>query len=262
VERDRTLHPKRALPSGRIGLGTAYAVGILLAVGALLCAAFADLRAFHAFYAAGTVLTLIFLYNFVTKGIPWLGSLNMAAVRFAHALFALLLLGTDYLRMAVMGLVNTGHSAFLTYPIILGCYVLGLTLISELESRPGRRFELLLGGGLIGGAILAAIWLLIRAHWIAQLSQGDTSLSVVGMCLSLGLALGFAIGLVRMIGTPWLAALHTSRAQQVGAVVRGALGGMLLLDGLIATAAHPLGGLFILLLLPIFMLGRRVVRMD
>jgi len=33
--------------------------------------------------------------------VPWLGSLNMAAIRFTHAIFALLLLGTDYLKLAV-----------------------------------------------------------------------------------------------------------------------------------------------------------------
>src|SRR4051812_39551755 len=91
VGRDRVLHPRRPLPSGRINLGTAYLVGVLLAVGALISAAMVDV---HAFHAAGVVLSLIMLYNLVTKDIPWIGSLTMAAVRLSHALFALLLLGT------------------------------------------------------------------------------------------------------------------------------------------------------------------------
>jgi hypothetical protein len=37
---------------------------------------------------------------------------------------------------------------------------------------------------------------------------------------------------------------------------------MIFLDALVATSAHPVGGLVILLLLPIFLLGKRVVRMD
>jgi hypothetical protein len=186
----------------------------------------------------------------------------MAAVRFSHALFALLLLGTDYLRMAVMGPSFTGRSAVLAYPIILGCYVLGLTLVSELESRAGRRFELLIGGGLMFSAIAASCWLLINAHWIPQLSQSDTALPVLGMCLSLGLGGVIAIWLLRSVAVPWLKALKSGNAQQVGPVVGAALGGILLLDALVATSAHPAGGIAILLLLPIFLLGRRVVRMD
>jgi 4-hydroxybenzoate polyprenyltransferase len=262
VERDRTLHPRRPLPSGRIGLGTAYVVGVFMAVGALLCATFADLQSFHAFYAAGVVLSLIFLYNFVTKDIPWIGSMNMAAVRFSHAIFALLLLGTDYLKLAVLGQSTPGHGFVLAYPIILGAYVLGLTLISELESRPGRRIELLIGGGLIFSAIAGAGWLLTRAHWIAQLSQSDASLPVVGMGLSVALGGVLCLSLLRMVGKPWVAALRSGRAQQVGPVVGAALGGMLLLDALVATSAHPVGGLLILMLLPVFMIGRRIVRMD
>jgi 4-hydroxybenzoate polyprenyltransferase len=262
VERDRVLHPRRPLPSGRIGLGSAYAVGVLLAVGALLCAAFADLKDFLAFYAAGVVLSLIFLYNFATKDLPWLGSLNMAAVRFSHALFALLLLGTDYLRMAVLSLSFPWRSGVLAYPIILGCYVLGLTLVSELESRAGRRIELLIGGGLMFGSISASCWMIIKAHWIPQLSESETALPKLGMCLSLGLGAVLALWLLRTISVPWLAALKSGSAQKVGPVVGAALGGMLLLDALVATSAHPAGGIAILLLLPFFMLGRRVVRMD
>jgi 4-hydroxybenzoate polyprenyltransferase len=262
VERDRVLHPRRPLPAGRIGLGSAYAVGVLLAVGALICAAFADLKDFYAFNAAGVVLSLIFLYNFATKDLPWLGSLNMAAVRFSHALFALLLLGTDYLRTAVLGLSYPWHSAILAYPFILGCYVLGLTLVSELESRPGRRIELLLGGALMFGPITAGCWMLVRAHWIPQLSQSETAMPVVGMCLALGMGAVLALVLLRTVGKPWVAALKSGSAQLVAPVVRAALGGMLLLDALVATSAHPLGGVAILLLLPVFMLARRVVRMD
>ena len=43
VGRDRVLHPRRPLPSGRINLGTAYLVGVMLAVGALVCAATANI---------------------------------------------------------------------------------------------------------------------------------------------------------------------------------------------------------------------------
>lgn len=259
VERDRTLHPRRPLPSGRINPGAAFLVGVLLAVGALVCAAMVNA---HAFYAAGVVLSLIFLYDLATKDVPWLGSLNMAAIRFSHAIFALLLLGTDYLKLAVVGHSSPGHSFLLAYPIILGCYILGVTLISELESRQGRRAELVLGGVLIFGAIGAACWLLLRARWLTHLSTSENTLQAVGIVLALVMGLCLAAWLLRMVAKPWLAALKSGKSQLVGPVVGAALGGMIFLDALIATSAHPVGGLVILMLLPVFLLGRAVVRMD
>ncbi|MBA3938799.1 MAG: UbiA family prenyltransferase [Planctomycetes bacterium] len=269
VDRDRTLHPRRPLPSGRINLAAAYVAGVVFAVGALLCAAMVDLQRApqhgppHAFYAAGVVLSLIFLYNLVTKDVPYLGSLTMALVRFAHAIFALLLLGPDYLQLAVLGPVAApGQGYLLVYPLVLGAYILGVTLISELESRAGRRVELLIGGALVFGAILAAGVLLVRAHWLPRITQGDGALQVVGMAMAFGLGAVLFVWLLRSVAKPYLAALRDGRAALVGPVVGAALGGIMLLDALVATSAHPLGGLLILLLVPFFMLTRRVVRMD
>lgn len=264
VGRDQVLHPRRPLPSGRINLGTAYFVGVLLAVGALVCAAMVNV---HAFHAAGVVLSLIMLYNLVTKDIPWLGSLTMAAVRGAHALFALLLLGTDYLNWAIIGDISgpnhgPGQWVLLTYPLILTCYIFGVTLISELESRPGLRIELLIGGALMFGAVVTAGWLLASTRWITRLSQDDSTLYVVAIGLSAVMGAVLFCLLLWRIWKPWSAALKSGRSEQVGPVVGAALGGMIFLDALIATAAHPLGGVAILCLLPVFLLGKRVVRMD
>lgn len=259
VGRDRVLHPRRPLPSGRINLGTAYLVGVLLAVGALVSAAMVDV---HAFHAAGVVLSLIMLYNLVTKDIPWIGSLTMAGVRFTHAIFALNLLGTDYLSWAVISNDGPRHTAVIAYPIILGCYIFGVTLVSELESRPGRRVELLVGGVFMFGAVAAGGWLLATARWITHLSQGDSTLYVVGVGLSAVMGAVLLGLLVWRIWWPWAAALRSGRSEQVGPVVGAALGGIIFLDALVATTAHPIGGLAILCLLPVFLIGKRVVRMD
>jgi 4-hydroxybenzoate polyprenyltransferase len=259
VGRDRTLHPRRPLPAGRIGLGAAFFVGVLLAIGALICAALVDV---HAFYAAGVVLSLIMLYNLVTKDIPYIGSINMALVRFTHAIFALLLLGTDYLRFAMMQFGNGEHGQLLAYPIILFCYIFGVTLISELESRAGRRAELIIGGLFVFGSIIAGGYLLATAHWIRTLGPGDDKLYVIGIGLSAVLGAGIFAWLLFRVGKPWLNALRSGRSEHVGPVVGAALGGILLFDALIATSAHPVGGLAILCLIPFFVIGRKVVRMD
>jgi 4-hydroxybenzoate polyprenyltransferase len=259
VERDRTLHPRRPLPSGRIGLGAAFFVGILLAAGALVCAALVDV---HAFYAAGVVLSIILLYNLVTKDIPYLGSLTMAAVRFSHALFALLLLGSDYLKLAILSFHSGGQHSLLTYPLILGVYIFGVTLISELESRAGRRVELIMGGMCVMGAIAAAGWQLATAHWIRALGPGDSPLYVIGIGVAAVMGAAIFCWLVYRVGNPLLAALQSGRAEKIPPLVGAALGGMIFLDAVMATSAHPFGGVIILCLVPIFMLGRRVVRMD
>jgi 4-hydroxybenzoate polyprenyltransferase len=259
VGRDRVLHPRRPLPSGRINLGTAYLVGVLLAVGALVSAAMVDV---HAFHAAGVVLSLIMLYDLVTKDIPWIGSLTMAAVRFSHAIFALGLLGSDYLGWAVVGGDGPRHTTLIAYPLILGCYIFGVTLVSELESRPGRRVELLVGGVCMFGAVAVAGWLLITARWITHLSHGDSTLYVVGIGLSAVMGTVLFGTLLWRIWRPWVAALRSGRSEQVGPVVGAALGGIIFLDALVATTAHPLGGVAILCLLPLFLIGKQVVRMD
>ena len=259
VGRDRTLHPRRPLPSGRIGLGAAFFVGVLLAIGALMSAALVDV---HAFYAAGVVLSLIMLYNLATKDIPYVGSVTMALVRYSHAIFALLILGNDYLKFAIIGFGTGSNGMLLVYPTVLGCYIFGVTLISELESRAGRRVELLVGGLFVFGSIVAGGWLLTRAHWIRALGPGDDKLYVVGIGLSAVLGAMLFGWLLYRVGKPWLAALRSGRSEQVGPVVGAALGGILFFDALIATSAHPIGGLAILCLVPVFMIGKRFVRMD
>jgi hypothetical protein len=112
------------------------------------------------------------------------------------------------------------------------------------------------------GAVGAAGWRLATAHWITHLSQGDHPVFVVGIGLSAVLGAVLFCLLVWRIWKPWTAALRSGRSEQVGPVVGAALGGMIFLDALVATSAHPVGGLVILCLLPIFLLGKRVIRMD
>jgi len=275
IERDRELHPQRPLPSGRVSLVTAYVVGAALAIGALLVAVASDAaQGFYAlgmppygFSTAGIVLSLALLYDFVTKQVPWIGSLNMAAVRAVHAVFALLLLGADHFRqgaLAVLGLFGVDAAADVPlgpaiYPILLGIYIFGVTLTSELESRSGRRWELVLGGGLMVVAMVGAAVRLVTAHWITSLQATGGYVQLVAG-LFLGLAI-LALWAWRVL-LPWWAALRTGRKGMVGPLVGAALSGMILFDALIATSAHPAAGLAILCLYPCIRLAGRAIRMD
>lgn len=272
LDRDRELHPRRPLAAGRISLVAAYVVGAGCAVGALLAAVASDAAHGHyargippyAFYTAGVVLSLALLYNFLTKHVPWLGSLTMAAVRSVHALLALLLVGVDHFKLAWFAILGIGDatlsgSAPAQYALLLGLYVFGVTLTSELESRQGRRWELVLGGALMTVAMLLGGARLVTAHWIngLQITGGYVQL-VLGLFLGLAI-MGFWGWKVL---APWAAALRAGRKGLVGPVVGAALGGMILFDALLATTAHPIAGLFILLLYPLFRLSSRAIRMD
>jgi len=265
VERDRELHPRRPLPSGRIGLAQAYVVGSALVVAALLFAALGG--GGLAFQAAGLVLSLALLYDFAAKHAPWIGPAVMASVRTSHALFALFLLGGDHFLRATAGLldgvgVETGvafAAGPAVYALLLGCYVFGVTLVSELESRPGRRWELTFGALCVAVPVLMAMYLVATAGWIGHWQQQG---GYVQMVSSLFLGLGIAALWVWRAGRPLLAAVRIGRRGLVGPAVGATLGGMILFDALIATAAHPVGGLVILCLYPCFLLVSRAIRMD
>jgi hypothetical protein len=177
VDRDRVGNPKRPLPAGRIGLVPAYVVGILTVLGAVLAAMHVE----YGFFLAGIVLSLALLYNLVAKSVPWLGSLVMAATRAAHACFALLLLGPDYVRIVLNpGEAPPGQVAPFVYPLVLGIYIFGLTLVSELEERaagggrrpvhgrldppPPARGWRLAGAGAAGGRLRAGVRRLAGLH--------------------------------------------------------------------------------------------------
>lgn len=258
VDRDRLLKPRRPLPSGRVNLATAYVVGILLAVGTWLAAS----RIEYGFDAAGVVLALILLYDFTTKSVPVLGSLTMGLVRAGHAGFALLALGSDYLKMGVFhGASGTLADWLLAYPVILGLYIFGLTWISELESRSAKRWELLAGGALVTIAIALALTRLGSAHWLGYLYRSGGAGPLL-MVVSLGFGLVIAGALVTLVGRPYVQALRSGRQVMVGTTVGAGLAGIILLDALVACSAHPLAALLILLMYPLFRGLSRLIRMD
>jgi 4-hydroxybenzoate polyprenyltransferase len=265
VERDRVLKPRRPLPSGRIGLGPAYVVGTAAVVLALSFASLAG--GGLGFQAAGLVLSLALFYDFAAKHVPWLGSMVMGSVRATHAVFALFLIGPDhFLRatssvLALLGCDTGGEpvGTALLYPGLLGCYVFGVTLVSELESRSGRRWELAIGAACIVVPVLVAMGRVATADWIGHWQQHGGYVQLVA-ALFLGLAI-FTLWCWR-VGMPLLAAVRIGRRGLVGPAVGAALGGMILFDALIATSAHPIGGLLILLTYPIFLGFSRAIRMD
>ena len=259
VETDRIQAPRRPLPSGRIPCETALIVGVLLAISALLAAGAVPEHGL-AFNAAGVVLTLILLYDFAAKEIPWAGSVIMALVRATHACFVLLMLGPEFLAAAVLPSATAGHW-LPGYALILGLYIFGLTLVSELESRPAKRWELLTGGACMLAAAGLALWRVSQAPWLHQVWR-FSGFGPPAVVLALLLVSAIAVAVVILVGRPYLNALKSGKQELVGPVVFAGLAGIILLDAIVATSAHPLGGLVVL---PFFLLFRgvgRMIRMD
>ncbi len=261
IERDRTLNPRRPLPSGRISLAAAYVLGVLLAVGALVSGYLAQGRT--GFDAAGVVLILALIYDFGAKEVPYLGSVVMGLVRASHAIFAVLLLGQDYFRMELLVSHDPERKPLiLAYPLIIGLYILGLTLISELESRAGRRWELLLGGALMLLAIGLAATRVVTAPWIQPLERSLAVGGPVMLALALAVPAAALIWLLGLVGRPYLEALRSGRQAMAGATVFAGLAGIILLDSLVGASAHPLGAVLILALFPLFRGLGALIRMD
>lgn len=259
VERDRIIHPRRPLPSGRLHLPTAVVVGAMLGVGAVVSALLAEGPL--AALAALAVLVLSLLYNFEAKHVPWLGSLAMAATRAAHACFALFIIGPDALRAAFVAEAPPGARWLLGYPLVLLLYTWGLTVISELEHRPGRRWELLAGGGLMLLALALAVRWFIGAPWQQPwlVGGGPWPLALAGSVLVAGTATAL---LLWQVGRPLALAVRQASRAWAGRTLVAGLGGFILLDCVVASAAHPLGGLLVLALWPIFRAASGSLRMD
>ena len=260
VDRDRIGNSKRPLPSGRIGLVPAYIVGVLTVLGAVLAAMHVE----YGFLLAGIVLTLALLYNLVAKAVPVLGSVVMGLTRAAHACFALLLLGPDYVRMVLSPASGTAdlHTG-VVYPVILGIYIFGLTLVSELEERGrrGNRLTFIVGGACMAFALLAALGGLMSADWLHHLLHSGAGWAVLAL-LAVAFALACAGWLAYSVGQAWFAALLSCRCDLVGRTVVTGLAGMILLDAVVATSAHPLGGLACAALYPVFLGVSKLIRMD
>jgi hypothetical protein len=263
VERDRSIAPKRPLPSGRISYTVAWFVGVILASGALLAAAQLGWRGF---YGAGVVLALALGYNFAAKHLPWIGSLVMALTRSAHAVFALLLLGPDYFDRVVLGLADTVGAidagptiAPPVYPILIGIYIFGLTIISELEHRASYRWELLLAGGIITLGMVGALAQTFTGDFVHALLLERKMALVIAIS---SLAVSLAVWLGWRLLVPWMAAVRHAKRRQIPGVVIAGLGGILLFDAIVVAAFQPLFAIAILFLLPIFMVLGRAIRMN
>lgn len=186
LERDRTLHPRRPLPSGRIAPSAATALGLGLLLALLAAAVYAGSLvgalpgqgpASMARAAVGAVLLSLCVaaYDFVFKGQRLPGSMAMAACRIVNALLGAYALGLWPGESVV--------SPVLLYALLIGIYVLYLTVLSfyEDEDAPPEAVATGFLGTLLPPALIALGTVAgpVRLHPAALLAAVPLALVVV-----------------------------------------------------------------------------------
>lgn len=115
--RDKTLHPERPIPSGKLSRNTALLIAnILLILGLFL----ATLTSRFGFFCGIAIANLIIAYNYGTKHLGIFGALNMALTRGLNLL---------------MGGIEVQSSMLFSCSGILAVYIFLVTCISLLEEN-------------------------------------------------------------------------------------------------------------------------------
>ena len=157
---DRELRPERPIPSGRISVKAATALGGLLLIAGCGAAAWVGVNSLK---VAGMLSAVIIAYDAVLKR-TWLGPLAMGGCRFLNVM----------LGASAIGLWNSVWTAVqVPFAIGLGVYVCGLTWFARREASGSRPRELTAAAIVInlGIAILAAS----VVYWGYRSALSDTT---------------------------------------------------------------------------------------
>jgi 4-hydroxybenzoate polyprenyltransferase len=234
---DARDQPRRPIPSGRVSLPTAAAVGWAMLASGVLVASYASFVA--ADWRPGVVATLlavcVVLYDAVLKRTP-LAPLAMGACRMLNVLLGMSL--GPLAAEAASPYVRWGTTTGWLIAIGIGGYIVGVTIFARTEARASSRTRLI--GGLavlfVGMALLAAT---------PELSQHDPPLAVSrnGWYLLWGL---LALVTARRCGL----AISEPSPPRVQAAVRHCVQSIIVLDAAVCVGyAGPIWGLAVLSLI-------------
>ena len=222
---DREKRPERPIPSGRIGLGTAWTIGIGGLVGGYLIM----VRAGGAnLVVTGLLLAAILIYDAYHK--PWPGSVFIMGACRALVYASVALAAESSFPPSHSRLPGTRLDVAILAGVILGIYVVALTRIARAEGSgtmtKGRRISL------TGILMVPAFWGLIGVSastcsgtiWKFVLSVLTLAAFLLWTILALrqmskgGRAIGEAVGLL-LAGIPLVDALMIAPTSPVIALV-------------------------------------------
>jgi 4-hydroxybenzoate polyprenyltransferase len=215
---DAVERPERPIPSGRISLTGAIALGTaLLLVGIIAAAMVSNLSAILASIVAVTAL----LYDKYGKHHTFLGPLNMGACRSVN-----LLLGVSAIPEAVS---NRWYLAVI--PVV---YIAAITAISQGEVRGGNKTTGIIAIALIGIVISSILGLGLLPEY------------------SLLITLPFLALFTALVLPPFIKAALTPSPELIQTAVKAGVLSLIVLDATIATGfANWIYGLLLLALLPV-----------
>jgi 4-hydroxybenzoate polyprenyltransferase len=229
-EQDRRERPFRPIPAGRVTPREAAVLGGALLGAGLLFAALAGWVTASALpvVLAGLLIGAIFLYDAWLKR-TWAGPLGMGACRFLNVLLGLAPAG------------NLDGPGRVHLALVVGLYIVGVTWFARTEARLSSQ------RALAGAALLMLLSLLLALPLPVRLGSANSS----PLFPYLLVVLGFLVGL------PAVRAIRKPTPPLVQAAVKRALGGLVVLDAVLAAGLAGTVGLVILvLLLPVLYLGR------
>jgi 4-hydroxybenzoate polyprenyltransferase len=234
VEQDRRERPFRPIPSGRVSSRQAALIaGSLQAIGLLFAAAMVFVSDNAGWLPLNTAFALVFailLYDGWLKR-TWAGPLAMGSCRFLNVLLGLSMVAPE--------IFPWSSRAYLAG--IIGTYIVGVTWFARTEAKMSSRTELKSATGMI----LIAMVLTLAAPKLVVASTPSILFPY--------LLVAFAF----FIAFPLAAAVRKPVPALVQAAVKRCLGGLVMLDALLAMAvAGTVGLVILLLLLPVLFLGR------
>jgi 4-hydroxybenzoate polyprenyltransferase len=236
LEQDQRERSYRPLPSGRIGTGTAAALGVVLLGAGVTCAALADLGEtglrWHSLVVGIFLAAAVLAYDAWLKR-TWAGPIAMGTCRFLNVLLGL--------SVVPGGLGSVG----LVLALVVGLYIAGVTWFARTEARQSNS-SALLGAA---GVMLSGLLLSLAAPALAEANGLPHTTTPFFPYLLVGL--GFYLGL------PLARAISSPSPARVQAAVKRAILGLILLDAVLATSLAGLAGIGLAaLLLPALYLGR------
>jgi 4-hydroxybenzoate polyprenyltransferase len=234
---DKKARAFRPLPSGRVGKGTAIALGLFLFAAGLALAGAAGVPSqaewnHEPFVFAWGIVAGVLIYDGGAKRTPF-GPVAMAACRFLNVLF-----GLSLIPEAALDIEYRVHLA-----AVVGFYIVGVTWFARTEESKSRKRDLALAASVIAMSLVLALLLRAKLH----AGTGSTKhLAGLGTVLFPYLLVGFGF----LIGLPVARAIGDPSPRTVQAAVKRCVLGLVALDAVLATMFVGVAGLAILLLLP------------
>jgi len=225
---DSKARPFRPIPSGRVRVGSAAVLGVVLFVLGLTLAGLAGLPGREMWHDeplghAFVLVAAILMYDGWLKRTP-AGPVAMGGCRFVNVLFGLSLLPEEVL----------GEELRIHLAGVVGMYIVGVTWFARTEEGRSQRRQL------IAAATVIALSLVLGLILKAKLPPGQGTFLYPYLLVAFGF----------LVGRPIARAINSPGPLEVQAAVKRSVLGLVALDAVLAAAFGGVPALAILLLLP------------